>query len=476
MLRRVLMPAACWLIVGIAAAETNPLGVDEVLEASSQHFPSIVQSLAARRAAEGTALSAQGAFDLVFDAEGFSRLSGFYDGTAVNGTMRQRIRPLGADLYAGYKVSDGTFPIYEDENFTNLGGAAKVGVMFSLLRDRTIDKQRFGEMDAELGLRAADFDLLLTRIGVQQRAQIAYWRWVTEGRKLRVYENLLLIAQERQDALSRQVNQGARAEIFLTENLQNITRRQSLVRRAEREVALAANNLSLYYRDAEGTPVVPEIDRLPPGGKLDEIGELARVDELAMSSAIDRRPELSLLRNAIERERNRIALAENALKPQLDFGMEVQTGLGGVGDGGVSRDSTDTVVGFTFSVPLQRRAEKGRLQRSRANLDARVAEQQLAEEQIQLELRNVLLDLRTSRDLLYLASQEVEQSEIMRNAEQRRFESGASDFFLVNIREEVAANARIKLLEAELETRLSRANYDAATVDLGRLGLSAALP
>jgi len=46
----------------------------------------------------------------------------------------------------------------------------------------------------------------------------------------------------------------------------------------------------------------------------------------------------------------------------------------------------------------------------------------------------------------------------------------------VNIREEVAANARIKLLEAELETRLSRANYDAATVDLGRLGLSAALP
>ncbi len=448
------------------------LTLDAVLDASATHFPAILKGLAARRAAEGTAVEALGAFDVVFDATGFSRVAGFYDGTAAEGTVKQRVRPLGADLYAGYRISDGTFPIYEDENFTNLGGAVKVGLMFSLLRDRVIDNERFAERDAQFGLRAADLELLLTRIGVQQRAQLAYWRWVTEVRKLGVYESLLDIAQTRQDALERQVERGARAAIFLTENLQNIMRRQSLVRSAERDVAVAANELSLYYRGPGGSPLVPTSAQVPPGEALASVEALARVDETAIPDALERRPELALLRNAIDRERNRIALAENNLKPRIDLGMEVQTGLGGVGEGGVSRDSTDTVVGFTFNVPLQRRAEKGRLARSQAQLSARLEEQRLTEDRIQLEIRNVLVDLRAASDLLAIAAQEVEQADIMRSSEQRRFESGASDFFLVNVREEVAANARIKLVEAELETRLARANFDAASVDLDRLGLT----
>ncbi|MEO1244322.1 MAG: TolC family protein [Pseudomonadota bacterium] len=461
---------ACGSLVH-AQTTPEPLELDEVLAASSQHFPRILRSLAQRRGAAGRAMEAEGAFDLVFSADGFGRLSGFYDGIAAEGTVRQRIRPLGASLYAGYKLSDGTFPIYEDVNFTNTGGAAKVGVLFSLMRDRNFDRERFDELDARLNLREAEFDLLLTRVGVQQRAHIAYWQWVTHGRKLRIYQNLLRIALERQDGLEEQVRQGALANIFLTENLQNITRRQTLVTAAERDLAIAANDLALYYRDANGLPLTAVEEQLPPGAPLNEIGNLVVTDAAAMSDALARRPELAILRTAIEREQNRIALSRNDLKPRLDFNVEAQSGLGSVAEGGVSRDSNDTIVGFTFSVPLQRRAERGRLMRSQAALEARRAEQRLTEEQIQLEVRNVLLDLRVSRDLLLLAAQEVQQSEIMRASELRRFQSGASDFFLVNVREETAADARIRLLQAELNTRIARANYDAATVDLERLGI-----
>ena len=109
--------------------------------------------------------------------------------------------------------------------------------------------------------------------------------------------------------------------------------------------------------------------------------------------------------------------------------------------------------------------------RSRAQLDAREQEQQFREDQIELEIRNLLVDLNVSRELLLLAAQDVQQSEIMRTSELRRFQSGASDFFLLNIREETAANARVNLLQAELATRIARANYDAATVDTDRLGI-----
>jgi outer membrane protein TolC len=461
-------------LVMVAAQDgaQKPLMVDEVLAASEQHFPRILQSLAARRAASGYSLEAEGAFDLVFGAEGFSRVGGFYDGTAFEGSAKQRLRPLGASIYAGYKLSDGDFPIYEDINYTNTGGAVKVGLLFSLMRDRAIDEQRFLETDARLNLRQAELDVLLTKIGVQERALIAYWDWVAKGQQLRVYEELLGIATDRQDGLAEQVRRGARAQIFLTENLQNITRRQTLVTTAKRDLTIAANVLSLYFRNENGRPVVVNTARLPPGAPIKEIQAIGTPPPVSLSEALERRPELAVLRAAIERERNRIALAENQLKPRLDLALEVQEGLGSIAEGGPSRDSTDTVVGFTFSVPLQQRTGRGRVMRSRAELDAKEQEQQFREEQIELEVRNLLVDLNVSRELLLLAAQEVEQSEIMRTSELRRFESGASDFFLLNIREETAANARIKMFQAELATRVARANYDAATVDTDRLGIA----
>jgi outer membrane protein TolC len=450
-----------------------PLMVDEVLEASEQHFPRILQSLAARRAASGVALEAEGSFDLVFGAEGFSRAAGFYDGTAIEGTAKQRLRPLGASVYAGYKLSDGDFPIYEDINYTNTGGAFKVGVLFSMLRDRTIDEQRFRETDARLNLRQADLDLLLTKIGVQERALVAYWDWVAKGQQLRVYEELLRIATDRQDGLEEQVRRGARAQIFLTENMQNITRRQRLATAAQRDLTIAANMLSFYFRDQDGRPVVVGAERLPPGRTINEVHSEGMPPPVPVSETLARRPELGILRTAIERERNRLALAENDLKPRLDLALEVQEGgLGSIAEGGPSRDSTDAIVGFQFSVPLQRRTGRGRIMQSRARLDAREQEQRFREEQIELEIRNLLVDLNVSRELLLIAAQEVQQSEIMRTSELRRFESGASDFFLLNIREETAANARIALFRAELATRIARANYDAATVDTERLGIT----
>ena len=85
---------------------------------------------------------------------------------------------------------------------------------------------------------------------------------------------------------------------------------------------------------------------------------------------------------------------------------------------------------------------------------------------------NILVDLNVAENLLVLAAQEVDQSETLMVAEQERFANGASDFFLVNIREETAANALIKYYTADLKRRVARADFDAATVDLQRLGIS----
>ena len=81
---------------------------------------------------------------------------------------------------------------------------------------------------------------------------------------------------------------------------------------------------------------------------------------------------------------------------------------------------------------------RGELRRIQAQIDP------------QLEITEILIELRLARELAELSQQEVELASALVRAENRRFEEGASDFFLVNIREETEAGARIEALTAAL--------------------------
>ncbi|WOJ95156.1 TolC family protein [Congregibacter variabilis] len=474
MIARTLLLVALSVAPGLRAdvpLAQMPLLPEEVLAASEEHFPSILKALAQRQAAEGRVTESLGAFDLVFGADGFDRVDGFYDGTALSGNVVKPLRPLGAQLYGQYSLSNGDFPIYEDEYFTNNGGTAKLGVLFSMFRDRDIDSRRFGQIDAELALVQAQLDVLLTKVGVQQRALAAYWRWVAAGQELAVYDNLLRIALERETGLEREVSSGRRAAIFITENRQNITRRQTLMTASRRDFQVAANQLAFYLRDEDGEPLMPGAQRLPSEEQFGTLPPLPSASSLDVSSVLEQRPELRILQTGAERALQKIALSENELKPRLDLNLELAEGFGSIGEGGASRDGTDAIVGFTFSVPLERRQAKGKITQARAELESLRQEQRRLEDQVEIELRNILLELDTARQLMELAKQDVELSETMRRAEVRRFEQGASDFFLVNIREETAADARVRFYTAYQRTRVAQANFDAATVNLPRLGI-----
>ena len=450
---------------------TTPLLPDEVLQSSATRFPDILESLARERAANGDRLAADGAFDLVFNADGFDRVTGFWTGAVLNTEVRQNLGAYGAQVYGGYRVSDGTFPIYEDINFTNNGGEFKVGALFSLLRNRSFDQRRFRVADARLASEQASLEVTLTQIGVQQQALNAYWRWVATGRELATYGELLEIAQDRATGLKEQVEKGALPDIALTENQQNIIRREILVAEAERNFRLATNALSFFLRDAYGNLITPDVTRLPDESLLNPLEDLSTLVQANPSDVLLNRPELRSLRVAIDRAQNKVRLSENDLKPDLDFNIEVSRDLGRVAEGGISRDSTDTVLGFRFSVPLQRREAKGRLQRAEAELRASQLRRQRTEDQISIELNDILINLKTAFNLTSLARSEVTQANVMVEAERKKFTLGASDFFLVNIREERAADAQIRATRAILNGRLAQTSYNAATVNMAEFGL-----
>ncbi|QDH34117.1 TolC family protein [Porphyrobacter sp. YT40] len=470
------LPAAAQDVVPVGepldvALKTGPLLPEEVLRASALTFPSILEAFEREAAARADQLGADGAFDLMLKGEYYDRLTGYYSGGFGKVEARQPLRPYGAEVFGSYRVSSGDFPTYENYNYTNALGEAKVGALFSLLRNRDIDSRRFAIEDTRLAASQAQLDVLLVQLNVQHEALRAYWRWVAAGEEIRVFEELLEIAEARQIGLTREVNEGARARIALTENEQNLLRRRSLLEEAKRNFITASNSLGFYIRGSDREMIVPTREMLPDLSRFREISPAEKLAALPLGEVIQSRPELQTFRLALERATNKVALRQNDLQPSLNASVELSRDFGQIGPGGPGFDSTDTVVGLTFSVPLQRRTARGALQRAEAELRETELRQRRIADQITTEVGNILANLRAALRLSDLADAEVKQANAMVQAERTRFRLGAGEFFLVNAREETAANAQISAIRAELAGRLAEASYNAATMNLDALGL-----
>lgn len=456
MIGRVLLALLLSLPFQVMAQGAKPLLLEEVLRSSAVHAPQIVEALTRVRQAEGRALSAEGAFDTVFDVDAQSRVAGFYDGTVVEGRATRPLTGNGGQIYGGYRASRGTFPIYEDRAYTDRLGEVKVGALFALLRDRAIDARRGGT-----AIAAGDIDVTLLEremvaIGVQTRAAAAYQNWVAAGLRLAAYRSLLGLAEDRRNGIGRQVQLGARPQILLTETDQNIVRRRALVVRSEQEFQSAANGLSFFLRGPAGERVVPSPDRLPRG--------LPAFRARRPPATVDR-PDLRALTARMAQSQLRLALAENELKPRLDVRGELGYDLGRAGLGGRSRDGEEAIVGVRFSVPLQRRQARGRVAEARAEIDGLRARQRLTADQIEVEVQGIVIAVEGAEKTATLAAQEADLAAAMATAERRRFELGASDFFVLNLREEAATDAQVRLLDAQARAVLSAVDLAGATAD-----------
>ncbi|WP_245656186.1 TolC family protein [Novosphingobium naphthalenivorans] len=461
------IPAAAAALTPVDEQSASPLTLDEVLRSSARSAPEIVAALARVRQAEGRALSAQGAFDTVFSVDARSRLAGYYDGSEITGKAERPFTGNGGYLYGQYRNSRGDFPLYEDKAYTDRLGEVKIGALYTLLRDRMIDARRSNARLAGTDIDIARFETRATTIGVQARAAEAYQKWVESGLKLQAYQALYDIAAERGKGIRRQVQLGAKSAILLTENEANMVKREALVVQARQDFRAAANKLSLYYRDAEGLPVMVDASRLP--------SLASAFDGMAIDPffEIEDRPDFGILLEEIEKASVKLALAENDMRPRLDLKGEVAKDVGPEGLGGYSRSALEVIVGVTLKVPLQNRKAEGKLAENRAKLEELSVKQRYLAEKIRAEVAGIGIEVDTARELAETSRRQVTLAERLAQAERRRFDLGSSDFFLVNSREEAATDAAVKLIEARARIAAARAQLAAATADESALKLDA---
>jgi len=418
-----------------------------LFESVERHMPLVEVARADLAAQRAAILTATAPFDLRLKVDYYGRATGFYGGQNVNTSLAKRLENYGAEVYGGYRIGNGgdrAFPIYEDVFRTNGFGELKAGARVSLLRGRETDKFRTDLQNARITGRKAIEDYRASVLSIKADAAEAYLEWLYWVRVERVYANLLKIAQARQVAVQKSVDAGQLPAIALSENQQLITGRQATLLDVQQSLLSARMALSLFLRDQQGQVIDPIFGR--GAGFADLRPFAARQPGEWSDYVFDQRPDIQALRLENQRLRNKLALAENDLQPDLELGYEIS---GDFGDGSPSREGVDNILSLNFNVPLAFSAARGAEARAKAELTGLSARLRLIEDQVGLGLEMIRRALVAARDQIRVGEENVHLTAKLRVAEEQRFLAGNSNFFQLNAQETQLANSQLVLIDAE---------------------------
>ncbi|MBX3271836.1 MAG: TolC family protein [Sandaracinaceae bacterium] len=446
------------------ALGTQPmLTLGQVLTSVERHHPLVDLGRARVAAAAGEQLAAEGGFDLTLTAEGWGAPVGYYDWARADVALVQPTPLWGATVWAGWRIGrGGQLPDYYGHQRTLDLGEVRAGLRVPLWRDGPIDARRARTRQAEHGLRAEEADLDARLIALRYEATSAYVRWVAAGLRYQVAARLLELAEARDEQILARVQAGGSPPLDALENRRVVAARRGTLVAARRALEQAAIALSLYLRRADGTPWVAPPARMPEA--LDAPPPSSFELRREIRDAWARRPETARVRALLDRQAVSVELAENQVAPRIDVGLAASLDLGA----GTPREQETlgaaVVEGsILFSMPLQLREARGRLRTTRAELSALRADARRIADGIAAEVQDAASATRAAEEAVALAEESAEVAEAVAEAERRRFALGATELFVVNLREEAAAAAQAALVDARGALVIAHARWRAAT-------------
>lgn len=447
-----------------AALASGPgtLELEEVLASVERNYPLLRAATQDRAIAEGELRSANGAaFDPSWVTRGQAQPVGYYQQWQLDSVVTQYTPLWGATAFVGYRFGE-NMPVYYGDRLTKTGGEIRGGLSVPLWRNGPTDRRRSNIWKAEAGIDAANLSVEQQRLVFIRDASFRYWDWVAAARKREIAEALLAIAVQRDAQVAARAAAGDVPAIERTDNSRLIVQRQGLVASTERELQKAAIELSLYFRDDAGKPLVPDVSRaprtFPEPVPLD--GHVVQRDAEA---APMRRPEVRRL-DALGRQQDvELEFARNQRAPAIDVFVN---GSYDLGDPRANRPDLDKPViaaGVLVDIPILNRAADGRAKAAEA-AKTRIEEQRrFARDRIQADVQDATSALEAARLRASVARREVELARQLEEAERTRFDAGDSSLLLVNLREMATAEARAREADALADYAKARAAYRAAT-------------
>lgn len=441
------------LILGVLALTSatgyagQALSLMDVMRSSYHYHPKIQQSLAKVSEAQGGILASEGAFDWQLNNNSMSRTQGYYDGWHMEQKITRYLGDYNAKVSAGYRVSDGSLPVYESQHLTQSGGEANIGLQLSLLRDRETDKYRTGINNARLEEKYYTQALNQGVNEVLYKAGLAYLDWYASYRQVEVAKQLLALAQNRQEAIRQKVASGELAKIALTEFERERLKRKGALLSARQGLQDTELRLRLYWRDTQGQLQVSGTPHTP--AVLPQAMVQHAFDERWLARSLEQHPRLHAWEQKLAMTKNKLRLSHNQYLPRLDLELKLAQDMG---TGSETLDGVESYVGLKFSMPLERRKARGEILQYESKLRALELEGQQLKESLDNQLQIARASLNNLKEIMQLKQSEADIAARLMEQEQARFALGESDFFLLNLREAQGGKATLDAVKARLDS------------------------
>lgn len=458
--KRVTLPAVTATSV---ISRRDELQFEPFLAAVDAYYPQLDAADSRRRVASARRLEVQGVFDPVI-----STLDGY---TLMQNTSKFATRKRvvfnqpsleipfrsGIKLLSTYRYN----PRSAQSNFieTGYGGEYAGGIGVPLMRGLIVNERETNEKLAKIEEPVATQTFSLTRLDILLRASLAYWNWVGAQRKLEVTRKLVQLSEVLVSVSNKRAVAGDLPRIDVTEAEEDIQRRKSEQIAADLEFKRATFELSVYLFDQNRRPCpfLSEIN-VPPQWPVPTEFSQAQT-EASIAQAVARRPELKRIALQRNQARLRLKLAKNDLLPQADalYTQGYDTGQSGIGN--VYR------MQVIFSEPLFLRAARGRMKASEFNIDALNSEEIAERQRIVAEVMTAAAAINAANQRYQAVLLQTTKANEVYLGEQRRFSFGDSTVFLVTQRERQLFEARVNLINTQVEYLQALARMRALTVD-----------
>ena len=445
------------LVLAEQNVPTQELSLNQVIDASLRAFPGLLAAEQRKQVSEGELQSAQGGFDTLLKSQNRWSVTGLYENNNYDVVIEQPTNLWGTTFFGGWRKGSGDYPVYDGKSLTADDGEARVGFNMPLWRNREIDRRRASLQQAELGQLIANHEFDQTLLEIRRQASHRYWDWVLAGVRLRISERLLQVAEQRNQGILQRVSAGDIPEFEALDNQRAIIERRERRVVAQRLLEQSAIQLSLYWRDSEGQPQLPQVEQLPTEFPIHQAKIELKIDD-AITTARSQRPELKRLTLQSEQTETELALQENQRNPALDFQV---MGAKDIGYGKDKLNRNELYLGLNVEIPLQQRVADGRAQVASANLQRLKWERNGLEDRISAEVKDVLSAINAARQRITLSYQQQKAAQQLEEGEKTRFELGDTTLLFVNLREIASGDAMLQAADANSSLFKADADYQA---------------
>jgi outer membrane protein TolC len=340
-------------------------------------------------------------------------------------------------------------------------------------------------IQAENSLSVAQLQLRGTMQDTVYLVQQTYWNYFYAVENAKVKRQSLQLARELLDKNKKEVEFGQIAPIDVLTAESTVAQRdadlieaEGLIRRSE-EVLKSVINLA-----AEGNA---RTKKVLPSDKLAYAENRVTLDE-ALKEAMERRPDLQILKKGQEIKELNVSVARNQTLPSLDLQLTyfspgisgdlliyqnndyfsgVVIGTQKSGPGVALGDAfkflySNWNIGLTLSVPLSTLLTKADLTYARMDLSQNLIRIKNQEQQIELEVSDAIRTIETDAKRVEALRVSRELAEKTLEGEEKKLKVGLSTNYFVLDFQEKLANARSAELRAQIDYILAVASLEKA--------------